>query len=82
LATEGSDYSSEPEMRWAEGQGEIAMRLRERIHAVRHRRRRLPLRDRLRRRRRLVAIALKAEEMIAASSSTPGIDPEFSRSDD
>jgi hypothetical protein len=23
LATEGSDYSAEPEMRWAEGQGEI-----------------------------------------------------------
>jgi hypothetical protein len=30
LVTEGSDYSAEPEMRWAEGQGEIAMRLRER----------------------------------------------------
>ncbi len=35
------------------------MRLHERIHAMRHRRRRLPLRDRLRRRRRLMALALK-----------------------
>src|SRR5260370_6776644 len=43
----------------AEGEGEIAMRLHERIHAMRHHRRRLPLRDRLRRRRRLMALALK-----------------------
>jgi hypothetical protein len=37
------------------------MRLHERIHAMRHRRRRLPLRDRLRRRRRLVELGLKAK---------------------
>ena len=40
------------------------MRLHERIHAMRHRRRRLPLRDRLRRRRRLVEIGLTAKGMI------------------
>jgi hypothetical protein len=44
-------YATDPEYR-------IAMRLRERIHAMRHRRRRLPLRDRLRRRRRLVELGL------------------------
>jgi hypothetical protein len=36
------------------------MRLRERIHAMRHRRRHLPLRDRLR--RRLVELGLKAKK--------------------
>jgi hypothetical protein len=43
----------------AQGEGEIAMRLHERIHAMRQRRRRLPLRDRLRSRRRLVELGLK-----------------------
>ena len=38
------------------------MRLHERIHAMRQRRRRLPLRDRLRRRRGLVALGLKAKK--------------------
>jgi hypothetical protein len=36
------------------------MRLHGRIHAMRQRRRRLPLRDRLRSRRRLVELGLKA----------------------
>jgi hypothetical protein len=36
--------------------------LRERIHAMRQRRRRLPLRDRLRRRRALVELGLKAKK--------------------
>jgi hypothetical protein len=39
------------------------MRLHERIHAMRHRRRRFSLRDRLRRRRRLVELlGLKAKQ--------------------
>jgi hypothetical protein len=38
------------------------MRLHERIHAMRQRRHRLPLRERLRRRRRLLELALKAKE--------------------
>jgi hypothetical protein len=37
------------------------MRLHERIHAMRQRRHRLPLRERLRRRRRLVELGLKAK---------------------
>jgi hypothetical protein len=37
------------------------MRLHQRIHAMRQRRRRLPIRDRLRRRRRMVEIGLKAK---------------------
>ncbi len=37
------------------------MRLHERIHAIRQRRRRLSLRDRLRRRRRLVELGLNAK---------------------
>ena len=37
------------------------MRLHERIHAMRQRRRRLSLRDQLRRRRRLVELGLKAK---------------------
>jgi hypothetical protein len=37
------------------------MRLHERIHAMRHRRRRLSLRERLRRYRRLVELGLKAK---------------------
>jgi hypothetical protein len=37
------------------------MRLHERIHAMRQRRRRLPLRDRLRRRRGLVELGLRAK---------------------
>jgi hypothetical protein len=37
------------------------MRLHERIHAMRQRRRRLPMRDRLRHRRRLVELGLKAK---------------------
>jgi hypothetical protein len=37
------------------------MRLSERIYAIRQRRHRLPMRERLRRRRRLVEIALKAK---------------------
>jgi hypothetical protein len=40
----------------------MTMRLRERIHAMRQRRRRLPLRDRLRRRRLLVELGLKAKK--------------------
>jgi hypothetical protein len=39
----------------------MTMRLHERIHAMRQRRRRLPLRDRLRSRRRLVELGLKAK---------------------
>jgi hypothetical protein len=46
----------------AEGEGEIAMRLHERIHAMRHRRRRLSLRDRFRHRRLLVELGLKAKK--------------------
>jgi hypothetical protein len=46
----------------AKGEGEIAMRLHERIQAMRHRRRRRPLRDRLRSRRRLVELGLKARK--------------------
>ena len=46
----------------AEGEGEIAMRLHERIHAMRQRRRRLSLRGRLRRYRRLVELGLKAKK--------------------
>jgi hypothetical protein len=37
------------------------MRLHERIHAMKHRRRRLPIRDRLRRRRRMIEIGLKVK---------------------
>ena len=44
---------------WAEGQEEIAVRLRGWIRAMRRRRRRLPLRDRLR--RRLIRVELKAK---------------------
>jgi hypothetical protein len=40
----------------------MTMRLHERIHAMRQRRRRLPLRDRLRRYRRLVELGLKAKK--------------------
>ena len=39
----------------------MTMRLHERIHAMRQRRRRLPLRDRLRSRRRLVGLGLKVK---------------------
>jgi hypothetical protein len=45
----------------AEGEGKMTMRLHERIHAMRQRRRRLPLRDRLRSRRRLVELGLRAK---------------------
>jgi hypothetical protein len=45
----------------AEGEGEIAMRLHERIYAMRQRRRRLSFRERLRRYRRLVGLGLKAK---------------------
>jgi hypothetical protein len=38
------------------------MRLHERIRAMRRRRRRLPMRDRLRRRRRLVELGLKVKK--------------------
>ena len=52
-------------MRWrvgAEGEVEIAMRLHERIHAMRQRRRRLSLRERLRRYRRMVVLGLWAKK--------------------
>jgi hypothetical protein len=49
------------------------MRLHERIHAMRQRRRRLSLRDRLRRRRRIVELALSksvpTERLKAARTS-------------
>ncbi len=49
------------------------VRLHERIIAMRHRRRRLPLRDRLRRRRRIVELALSksvpTERLKAARTS-------------
>jgi hypothetical protein len=49
------------------------MRLHERINAMRHRRRRLPLRDRLRRRRRIAELALSksapTERLKAAHTS-------------
>jgi hypothetical protein len=44
-----------------EGEGEIAVRLHERIHAMRQRRRRLSLRERLRRYRRMVDLGLKGK---------------------
>ena len=44
---------------WAEGQEKIAVRLRGWIRAMRRRRRRLPLRDRLH--RRLIRVKLKAK---------------------
>jgi hypothetical protein len=46
---------------WAEGEGEIAMRLHERIHAMRQRRHRLSFRERLRRYRRTVKLRLQAK---------------------
>ncbi len=49
------------------------MRLHERIHAMRHRRRRLPMRDRLRHRRRIAELALSksvpTERLKAARTS-------------
>ena len=51
------------------------MRLHERIHAMRQRRRRLSLRDRLRRRRRIVELALSksvpTERLKAAHTTRP-----------
>jgi hypothetical protein len=44
----------------AEGEGKVT--LHERVNAMRRRRRRLPLRDRLRSRRRLVELGLKAKK--------------------
>jgi hypothetical protein len=52
-------YSRFSETRAREEVNDLSLRLHERIIAMRHRRRRLPLRDRLRRRRRLMALALK-----------------------
>jgi hypothetical protein len=50
-----------PSRNRAEGEGKMTMRLHERIHAMNQRRRRLPLRDRLRSRRRLVELGLRAK---------------------
>jgi hypothetical protein len=56
------------------------MRLRERIHAMRHRRRRLPLRDRLRRRRRMVELELKAKGPMNSRKGAGALDRRPQRS--